>query len=64
VVLLDLDLQFGDISYALGVTPQHTISDAVSVLEDLDATTLKVFLTRHRSGLYASAPPMSPPPAR
>jgi len=60
VVLLDLDLQFGDISYALGVTPQHTISDAISVLDDLDATTLKVFLTRHRSGLYALCAPDEP----
>jgi pilus assembly protein CpaE len=60
VVLLDLDLQFGDISYALGLTPQHTISDAVSVLDDLDATTLKVFLSRHRSGLYALCAPDEP----
>ncbi len=60
VVLLDLDLQFGDISYALGLTPQHTISDAVSVLADLDATTLKVFLSRHRSGLYALCAPDEP----
>jgi pilus assembly protein CpaE len=60
VVLLDLDLQFGDISYALGLTPQHTISDAVSVLDDLDATTLKVFLSRHRSGLYALCAPNEP----
>ena len=60
VVLLDLDLQFGDVSYALGLSPQHTISDAVSVLDDLDATTLKVFLSRHRSGLYALCAPNEP----
>ena len=60
VVLLDLDLQFGNIGYALGLTPQHTISDAVSVLDDLDATTLKVLLSRHRSGLYALCAPNEP----
>jgi pilus assembly protein CpaE len=60
VVLLDLDLQFGDVSFALGVTPQHTIADAVSALDDLDATTLKVFLTRHPSGLYALCAPDEP----
>jgi pilus assembly protein CpaE len=60
VVLMDLDLQFGDVSYALGVNPQHTISDAVSTLDDLDATTLKVFLTRHRSGLYVLCAPEEP----
>jgi pilus assembly protein CpaE len=57
---MDLDLQFGDVSYALGVNPQHTISDAVSTLDDLDATTLKVFLTRHRSGLYVLCAPEEP----
>jgi len=60
VVLVDLDLQFGDVSYALGVTPQHTIADAVSALDELDATTLKVFLTRHSSGLYALCAPDNP----
>lgn len=60
VVLVDLDLQFGDIAYALGVTPQHTFADAASVLEDLDATTLKVFLTPHRTGLYALCAPDEP----
>lgn len=60
VVLVDLDLQFGDVSYALGVTPQHTIANAVSALDDLDATTLKVFLTRHGSGLYALCAPDDP----
>jgi len=60
VVLLDLDLQFGDVSYALGVTPQHTIYDAISAIDDLDATTLKVFLTRHASGLFALCAPEEP----
>ncbi len=60
VVLLDLDLQFGDTAFALGVTPQHTIADAISVLEDLDVTTLKVFLTRHRSGLFVLCAPDEP----
>ena len=60
VVLIDLDLQFGDVAYALGLTPQHTIADAVSALEDLDATTLKVFLTRHQSGLYVLCAPAEP----
>jgi pilus assembly protein CpaE len=60
VVLLDLDLQFGDVSYALGLTAQHTIYDAILAIEDLDATTLKVLLTRHPSGLYALCAPDDP----
>jgi pilus assembly protein CpaE len=60
VVLLDLDLEFGDVAYALALLPQHTIADAVSTLDDLDATLLKVFLTRHESGLYVLCAPREP----
>lgn len=60
VVLLDLNLEFGDVAYALALLPQHTIADAVSVLDDLDATLLKVFLTRHHSGLYVLCAPTEP----
>ena len=59
-VLIDLDLQFGDAAYALMLTPQHTMLDAASALDDLDATTLKVFLTRHQSGLYVLCAPDEP----
>lgn len=60
VVLIDLDLQFGDVAYALGVAPQQTIADAASALGELDATTLKLFLTRHPSGLWALCAPHEP----
>lgn len=60
VALIDLDLQFGDVAYALGLSPQHTIADAVSALGEPDPTTLKVFLTRHQSGLYALCAPAEP----
>jgi pilus assembly protein CpaE len=57
VVLVDLDLQFGDAAYAMMLSPTHTIADAVSVVDDLDATTLKVFLTRHASGVFVLCAP-------
>ncbi|MBS1195367.1 MAG: ATPase involved in chromosome partitioning [Actinobacteria bacterium] len=60
VVLLDLNLEFGDVAYALALLPQHTIADAVSVLDELDATLLKIFLTRHHSGLYVLCAPQEP----
>jgi pilus assembly protein CpaE len=60
VVLVDLDLQFGDVAYALALSPQHTMSDAASAPDDLDATTLKLFLSRHQSGLYALCAPAEP----
>jgi len=59
VLIVDLDLQFGDIASALQLTPDHTMSDAV-LAPKLDATTLKVFLTPHHDDLYALCAPMSP----
>jgi pilus assembly protein CpaE len=61
VVIVDLDLQFGDVAYALGLRPRHTIFDAVTHgSTTLDITTLKVFLTRHQSDLYALCAPDDP----
>ncbi|WKZ82603.1 MAG: AAA family ATPase [Acidimicrobiia bacterium] len=60
VVIVDLDLQFGDVGYALGLRPRHTIYDAVTTSGHLDITTLKVFLTHHRSDLYALCAPDEP----
>lgn len=59
VAIVDLDLQFGDVASALQLAPEHTVSDAVDAPE-LDATTLKVFLTPHRAGVYALCAPISP----
>lgn len=60
VVLVDLDLQFGDVAYALGLRPRHTIFDAVTGSTALEITTLKVFLTHHQSDLYALCAPDDP----
>jgi pilus assembly protein CpaE len=60
VVIVDLDLQFGDVAYALGLKPRHTIHDALSASGELDITTLKVFLSHHESDLYALCAPDDP----
>lgn len=60
VVIVDLDLQFGDVAGALQLIPEHTIADAVRSPDTLDATALKVLLTPHSSGLYALCAPDSP----
>lgn len=60
VVIVDLDLQFGDVGYALGLKPRHTIYDAVASSGELEITTLKMFLTHHRSDLYALCAPDEP----
>lgn len=62
VVLVDLDLQFGDIAGALQLNPEHTIADAAN-LSTVDLTSLKVFLTPHSSGLYTLCAPPTPPDA-
>ncbi len=60
VVLVDLDLQFGDVAYALGLKPRHTMYDVVAASGSLDITTLKVFLTHHSSDLYVMCAPDEP----
>ena len=59
VVIVDLDLQFGDIAYAFSLSPRHNISDAV-MSGRVDATALKVFLSHHEAGLYALCAPDDP----
>lgn len=60
VVLVDLDLQFGDVASALRLMPEYTLKDACQLGEELDATSLKVFLTPHPVGLFALTAPESP----
>lgn len=48
VVLVDADLQFGDVAVMLKLTPQHTIVDAVSSLDRLDAQLLRDLLIEHQ----------------
>jgi len=60
VVLVDFDLEFGDIAVMLQLFPQYTINDAVSVIERLDGGMLKSFLTKHSSGLDVLIAPLEP----
>ena len=60
VVMVDLDLQFGDVAYALGLKPRHTMYDIFAATGSLDITTLKVFLTHHSSDLYVMCAPDEP----
>lgn len=59
VVIVDLDLQFGDIAYALTLHPRHTIYDAATS-PAIDTTALKVFLAHHECDLYALCAPDDP----
>ncbi len=60
VAIVDLDLQFGDVAASLGLSPQHTLVDAVRAPGELDGMALKSFLSSHHSDLWALCGPESP----
>lgn len=60
VVLVDLDLQSGDLAIMLQLMPAWTIHDAAENLDRLDADALRGYLTDHRSGIKLLAAPKDP----
>jgi pilus assembly protein CpaE len=60
VVLVDLDLQFGDVGLSLGLTPERTVYDLAKAGGSLDAEKLEGYLTKHRSGVRALLAPTRP----
>lgn len=60
VVVIDADLQFGDVAVMLRLNPQHTIFDAVSAMHRLDVPLIRSLLSTHSSGLLVLAAPREP----
>jgi pilus assembly protein CpaE len=60
VCLMDLDLQFGDVALAMGLTPMRTIYDLVRSGGSLDAGKLEDFLMEHPSGAQTLLAPVRP----
>ena len=60
VVIVDLDLQFGDVGLALGLTPQTTIYDLLVSGGSMDTEKLDAFLVEHPSGARALLAPRRP----
>jgi pilus assembly protein CpaE len=60
VLLIDLDLQFGDAAIMLGLDPERTMFDLVQDGGDLDPGKLVAYTTRHRSGLDVLVAPLLP----
>lgn len=60
VVIVDLDLQFGDVASGLMLEPEHTITDAVVGAASQDSMVLKTYLTVHPAGIYALCAPRNP----
>lgn len=59
-VLVDLDLQFGDVACALGLVPEYTLPDVVHGPAAEDSMVLKTFLARHPTGVLAICGAESP----
>ena len=59
-VLVDLDVQFGDVASALDLEPEYWLPDAVHGPASRDPMVLKTFLTRHQTGLYVICGPRTP----
>ena len=59
-VVVDLDLQFGDVGLALGLRPERTVYDLAIAGGSLDADKIESFLARHPSGASALLAPLRP----
>jgi pilus assembly protein CpaE len=60
VILVDLDLQFGDIGLALGLAPERTIYDLAKAGPPYDHDKLDRHLMRHSSGVKVLVGPTRP----
>jgi pilus assembly protein CpaE len=61
VVIVDLDLQFGDVAVMLRMQPVHNVAEACLARERLDAELARNLLARHEgSGLLVLAAPTEP----
>ena len=59
-LVIDLDLQFGDVGLALGLKPERTIYDLVQAGGSLDAEKIEGFAIKHFSGASALLAPTRP----
>jgi len=60
VLLVDLDLAFGDVAICLGVSPDRSMTDVVAMSGHLDQQGLNSVVVRHDSGLDVVCAPSSP----
>jgi pilus assembly protein CpaE len=60
VVVVDLDLQFGDVGVMLKLRPEHTIYDCAAISQQLNEELIAKFLTPHPSGAKVLLTPLQP----
>lgn len=51
IVLVDLDLDFGNAALALNIVPKFTISDVVDDINNIDQDLIESYLIQHESGI-------------
>lgn len=60
VLLMDLDLQFGDVADLLNITPKITIKNLIEDKDNLDNNEMGKYLSNHESGISILAAPEQP----
>jgi pilus assembly protein CpaE len=58
--IIDLDLQFGDVSLLLDMKPQKTITNAIESIGQLTSSDLRKIMTKHHIGLHVLPSPLNP----
>ncbi len=60
VVIIDLDLQFGDVAVMLNVVPKRTITELIQDINQMDPDLLESYLVTHPTGVKALPCPTRP----
>jgi pilus assembly protein CpaE len=60
VLLVDLDLQFGDVAIMLAVEPERTLHDLLTSPGSLDSEKIAGYAVRHKGGFDVLAAPLKP----
>lgn len=63
-LLVDLDLELGEVAIFLGLEPRYSVVDLLKSMHRLDEELLDTYLTPHDSGLQVLAAPYEPRQAR
>lgn len=58
--IVDLDLQLGDVSSFLNLSPEYSIVDAFDERDRVDPVKLQSCMTRHQSGVFVLSEPKNP----
>ena len=59
VLLIDLDIRFGDVGVMMDLQPEVTAASAAREIAELDRETFRDLLVEHESGAYVLAAPVS-----